>query len=78
MHSCQNNPEKSSRGKKAMHTPSGYSTFTCCSFDASKNEFGYYSGKYCMGKFCKDLRENAMKIINYEKKKRKKRNYTAN
>ena len=55
-----------------MHTPSGYSTFTCCSFDASKNEFGYYSGKYCMGKFCKDLRENAMKIINYEKKKERK------
>ena len=24
-------------------------------------------GKYCIKRFCKDLRENAMKIINYEK-----------
>ena len=75
MHSCQNNPEKSSTGKKAMHPPSGYSIFTCCSFDASKNELGYYRGKYCMEMFCKDFRENAMKIIKYEIKK--KRNYTA-
>ena len=37
MHSCQNNPEKSSTEKKAKHTPSGYSIFTSCSFDASKN-----------------------------------------
>ena len=45
IHSCQNNPEKSYTEKKAKHTPSGYSWFTCCSFDASKNEFGYYRGK---------------------------------
>ena len=34
----------------------------------SKNELGYYRGKDCMEQFCKDLRENAIKIINYEKK----------
>ena len=28
----------------------------------------YYRGKDCVEKFCKDLREQAMKIINYEKK----------
>ena len=67
-HSCQNNPEKSYTEKKTKHTPSGYSWFTCCSFDASKNELGYYRGKDCMERFCKDLRENALKIINYEKK----------
>ena len=70
IHSCQNNLKKSYTGKKANHTPSGYSWFTCCSFDESKNELGYYRGKDCMEKFCKDLRENAMKIVNYEKKKK--------
>ena len=68
IHSCQNDPEKSSTEKKAEHTPSGYSWITCCSFDASKNEWGYYREKDCMEMFCKDLRNQAMKVINYEKK----------
>ena len=63
---CQNNPEKSSTEKKAEHT--GYSWITCCSFDESKNEWSYYRGKNCMEMFCKDLRNQAMKTINYEKK----------
>ena len=50
-----------------MHKPSGYSLVTCCSFDKSKNERKYYRGKDCMKMFCKDLNEQAMKIINYEK-----------
>ena len=54
--------------KKTKHTPSGYSSFTYCSFDASKNKLGYYRGKDCMEMFCKDLRDQAIKIINYEKK----------
>ena len=68
IHSCQNNLKKSYTEKKAKHTSSGYSKFTCCSFDASKKELGYYRGKHCMEKFCKGLRENPIKIINYEKK----------
>ena len=28
-----------------------------------------YKGKDCMERFCEDLREHAMKIINYEKKR---------
>ena len=36
MHSCQNNLEKSCTEKKTKHTPSGYSLFTNCSFDATK------------------------------------------
>ena len=48
--------------------PSGNSWITCCSFDTSKNERGYYREKDCMEMFCKDLRDQAMKIINYEKK----------
>ena len=65
---CQNHPKKSCAEKKAEHTPSGYSWITCCSFDKLKNEWSYYRGKNCMGVFCKDLRIQAMKIINYEKK----------
>ena len=64
----QNNPDKSYTEKKATHRPSGSSLVTCCSFDKSKNEQKYYRGKDCMKIFCKDLKDQAMKIINYEKK----------
>ena len=57
------------QGKQTKHTPSGYSLFTNCSFDATKNKLNYYRGKNCMEKFCKDLGEHAMRIVNYEKKK---------
>ena len=69
MSTCQNNPNKSSTTKINKHTPSGYSIFTSCSFDESKNKINYYRGDNCMKKFCKDSREHAMKIINYEKKR---------
>ena len=68
MSTCYNNPEESSTSKINKHTPSGYSIFTHCSFDKSKNKLNYYRGEDCMTKFCKDLREHATKIINYEKK----------
>ena len=58
---CQNNPRK--------HAPSGYSLFTHCSLDKTKNKLDHYRGKDCMKKFCKDLRTHAAKIINCEKKK---------
>ena len=68
MNTCINNPNESSTTKINKHTPSGYSTFTSCSFE-SKNKSNYYRGKECMKKFCKDLKEHATRIINYEKKK---------
>ena len=68
MHSCQNNPEKSYTEKKIKHTPSGYSLFTNCSFDETKNKLDCYRGEDCMERFCKDLREHAVKIISYEEK----------
>ena len=58
----------SSTTKINKHTPSGYSLFTHCSFDKTKNKLDYYRGDNCKEKFCKDLREHATKIINYEKK----------
>ena len=71
---CQNYLEKSYTEKKAKHRPSGYSLVTCCSFDKSKTKCNYYRGKECMEKFCNDLKDQAMKIMNYKKKK--KRNNT--
>ena len=69
INTCQNSPDKSYTEKKATHRPSGYSLVTCCSFDKSKNERKYYRGEDCMKIFCKDLKDQVMKIINYEKKK---------
>ena len=69
MSTCINNPNESSTTKINKHTPSGYSIFTHCSFDKSKNKLNYYRGKDCMKKFSKDLREHVSKTINYEKKK---------
>ena len=76
MHSWQNNFEKLYTEKKTKHISSGYLIFTSCSFDPTKNKPDCYKSEDCMERFCKDLREHAMKIINSEKKK--KRNYTTN
>ena len=65
---CHNNLEESSTTEINKYTPSGYSLFTHCSFDKTKNKLDCYRGEDCMKKFCKDLREHATKIINYEKK----------
>ena len=69
MSTCINNPNESSTTKINKHIPSGYSIFTSCSFDESKNKLNYYRGDDCTKKLCEDLREHATKIINYEKKK---------
>ena len=43
---CHNNPEKSSSTTKInKHPPFGYSLFTHCSFDTTKNKLHYYRGK---------------------------------
>ena len=69
MSTCENNPNESSTTEINKHTPSGYSIFTSCSFDESRNKLNYYRGKDCMKKFCKNLKEHATRIINYEKEK---------
>ena len=68
MNTCLNNPEKSSTTKMNKHTPSGYSLFTNCSFDLTKNNLDWYRDKDWMERFCKDLKDHTTKIINYEKK----------
>ena len=57
MNTCHNNPEKSSATKINKHTPSGYSLFTYCSFDETKNKLSHDMGKNCMKKFCLDLKK---------------------
>ena len=66
--SCHINPNELSTTKINMHTRSGYSLFTHCSFDNAKSSLDYYRGQDCKEKFCKDLKKHATQIINYEKK----------
>ena len=37
-------------------------------FMKKENKLDCYKGEDCMERFCKDLREHAMKIINFEEK----------
>ena len=65
---CYNNPKKSPTTKTNKHAPSGYSLFTHCLFDATKNKLDCYRGSDCMERFSKDSKEHAKNIISYEKK----------
>ena len=67
---CHNNPNESSTTKINKHKAYGYSLFTHCSFNATKNKRDCYRGQDCMKNFCKHLKEHTMKIINCEKKKK--------
>ena len=69
MHWCQNNLEKSYIEKKSKHTSSGYSLFTSCSLDATKTILDCYKGEDWVERFCKDLKEYTMNMIDYEIKK---------
>ena len=42
MNTCHNNPEKLSTTEINKHTPSGYSLFTHCSFDATNDKLDYW------------------------------------
>ena len=64
-----NNPKKSSTTKINKYTASGYSLFTHCSFDITKNKLDNYRGRSSSKNFCLDLKEHATKIINNEKKR---------
>ena len=66
---CENYPEKSSTIKVNKHIASGYSFFSHCLFDKTKNKLDYYRSNNCMKNFSLDLREHAEKIINYEQAK---------
>ena len=65
---CYNNLDLSSATKINQHIPSGYSIYNSCSFDKSNNKLIYYRGEDCMRRFCKDLKDHAIKIIDFKKK----------
>ena len=67
INTCINNPKNVSTSKINLPTACSYWLFFYSSFDLTKNKLDYYTGKDCMKKFCKDLKEQAIKIINYEK-----------
>ena len=62
--------------KKKMHIPSDYLLFTKCLFDTTKNKLDCYN--IAWKRFCKDLKEHAAEIIDYEKRKIVPLTYTEN
>ena len=66
--SCQNDPNESYTERKAIHEPCGYALTLVSSFDSKQNKHSFYRGKDCIKKFCSDLKDLAIKIINYEEK----------
>ena len=67
----KNNPENSSTAKVSEHIPSGFSMSTISSFRSIEKKHDLYRGKDCMKKICEFLREHAIKINNFKKKKMK-------
>ena len=72
--SHQNYPEESYTEKKDKYEPSGWAMFTNCSFDVTENKLDYYRGRDCIKKLCEKVKDHALKVINYKKK----RNNTTN
>ena len=68
---CKNNLESSSTTKVNKHIPTDFSMSTISLFRSIKNKQNIYRGKDCMKNFCEFLRQHAMKIINFKKKKMK-------
>ena len=66
---CKNDPEHLSTTKVSKHIPSGFLMSTISSFRSIENKHDLYSGQECMKKFCESLREHAVKIINFKRKK---------
>ena len=67
----KNNPENSATTKLGKHIPSGFSVSTISSFKSRENDLDVYISKDYIRKFCEYLREHAMNIINFRKKKKK-------
>ena len=55
---CHNNL-KPSTTKITNHLASGYSLFTHCSVDTTKNKLNSYRDKDCMKNVCTDLKDHA-------------------
>ena len=69
IHECENNAEISSTAKISEHILSDFSVSTISSFKSIENKHDVYRGKDCKKAFCESLKEHAMEIINFKKKK---------
>ena len=68
---CKNNHENSPTTKVSEHIPSDFQMSAITLFRNIENKHDVYRGKDCIKKFCEILREHAMKIIYFKKKKMK-------
>ena len=66
---CKINPEKSSTTKVSEHIPSGFSRTTISSFKSIENKHDVCRGKDFLKTFSEYLKEHAINIINFKKKK---------
>ena len=66
--SSQNSPKELYTERKAIHELCGYSLNLVRSYDTNKNMHSFYRGIDCTKKLCKDLKDQAMEIINFEEK----------
>ena len=64
----QNNPEESYGERKAIHEACGYSLNLVTSCDSNKSTHSFYRGTDWIKKLCKDVKTQAMEIINLGKK----------
>ena len=55
--------------KVSQHIPSGFLMSIILSFKSIKNKHNVYRGKNYIKNFCEYLREHAMKVINFKRKK---------
>ena len=68
---CKINPENLSTVKVSKHVPSDFSISPISLSRSIENKHDVYRDKDYMKTFCKFLRQHAMKIINFKKKKMK-------
>ena len=65
----KNNSEESSKIKVGEYIPCGYSMSTIWIFNEVENNRGVHRGKDCMKKFFGSFRKQAIKVIDFKRRK---------
>ena len=65
--SCQNNPQESDAERKSIHEACGYSLSLVTSYDPNKNTHSYSRGKDSIKRLCKDIKNQALEVVNFKK-----------
>ena len=69
IYGCKNNPENPSKTIVGKNIPSEFSISTISSFTSIENKHNVYRGNNCMKTFFIFLKEHAMNINNFRKRK---------